>query len=278
MEGDRENQICFIIAPIGEEGSDVRHRSDQILKHIFVPVLKEVGFEPIRADKISEPGIITSQIIQHLLDAELVIADLTGHNPNVFYELAIRHAIRKPFIQIIKKGEKVPFDISQSRILFLDHTDLDSIENCKNDIKKQILSSIESPLNIDTPISIAVDIKSLRQSENPLEKSNAEIITMLQQLFQKIDDLPNKYFPEEVPHYFRTSFIILHNIIDLLDLSKSNVIEREKIIKATTYLDDLERVLRGFFMTMGYRPEWLPEYKEKPILKKVKIKVNKLIK
>jgi len=50
----------------------------------------------IRADKISEPGIITTQIIGHIVDAELVIADLTDKNPNVFYELAIRHAIRNP--------------------------------------------------------------------------------------------------------------------------------------------------------------------------------------
>ena len=85
-----EEKQCFVIAPIGEAESDTRKRSDQI----------------------SEPGIITSQVIQHIVDDPLVIADLTGRNPNVFYELAIRHAIKKPLVQIIKKGEAFPFDLT----------------------------------------------------------------------------------------------------------------------------------------------------------------------
>lgn len=271
---ENNKKICFIIAPIGDEGSDIRNRSDQILKHIFTPIAKEHGFEAIRADKISEPGIITSQVIQHLLDDHLVIADLTGHNPNVFYELAIRHAIKKPCIQVIRKGDKIPFDIAQSRIILLDHTDMDSVENCKDEIRKQIKSSFEPSYDIDTPISLAVDIKFLRQSGNPLEKSNAEIITMIQQLAQKIDDIP-KYHAEEVPYYFRTCFSVLHMIIDLLDSSKEDVIKKNEIVKAIFLLDELEQILRGFFMSMGYLPEWLPEYKEKRILK---LKQKKVIK
>ena len=91
-------KICFVIAPIDAEGSETRRRSDQVLNHIISPAAEECGYETIRADNISEPGIITSQIIQHLLEDSLVIADLTGRNPNVFYELAIRHAIKKSVV------------------------------------------------------------------------------------------------------------------------------------------------------------------------------------
>ncbi len=63
-----DNKICFVIGPIGDEGTEKRRQSDQVLNYIIAPAVKECGYEAIRADKISEPGIITSQIIQHLID------------------------------------------------------------------------------------------------------------------------------------------------------------------------------------------------------------------
>lgn len=93
--GEGSGKTCFVIAPIGEPGSETRRRSDQILNHVIKPVAKQAGYAAVRADEEGEPGLITHQVIQHLLDDPLVIADLTGRNPNVFYELAIRHAINK---------------------------------------------------------------------------------------------------------------------------------------------------------------------------------------
>ena len=109
------DRLCFFIAPIGDEGSEIRKRSDQILNHIVKPAVGEFGYTVVRADKIEQPGLITAQVIQHVLDDPLVVVDLTGHNPNVFYELAIRHVIRKPVVQIIASGDSLPFDVSQSR-------------------------------------------------------------------------------------------------------------------------------------------------------------------
>src|SRR5688500_15553907 len=109
MSTKKEKKICFVISPIGEEDSETRKRSDLVLKHIITPPIDQSGYEVVRADKISEPGIITTQIIQYIVDAPLVVADLTERNPNVFYELALRHAIRKPLVQLIKKGESIPF-------------------------------------------------------------------------------------------------------------------------------------------------------------------------
>ncbi|MBN2209187.1 MAG: hypothetical protein JW759_07815 [Candidatus Coatesbacteria bacterium] len=97
-------KVCFVIAPIGDPDSDVRKRSDQVVKHVIHPALKPLGYEAVRADQISEPGMITTQIIQHIIDDALLIADLSGRNPNVFYELAIRHALRKPYMQLIQRA------------------------------------------------------------------------------------------------------------------------------------------------------------------------------
>ncbi len=189
---EKEKKVCFVIAPIGEEGSDIRHRSDQIFKYIIEPVMKECDYVPIRADKIADPGLITSQMIQHLIDDSLVIADLTGRNPNVYYELAIRHTIKKPFIQIIEYDEIIPFDVAGIRTISVEHKDLDSVHDCKEKLISQIQSIERNPNNIETPISFAIDQQSLRQSDNPLESSNAEIISMLQEVKNMIRDLKNQ--------------------------------------------------------------------------------------
>ena len=135
---ENTQKTCFVIAPIGDVDSDIRKRSDQLLRHIIRPAAESCGYEAVRADEIQEPGIITSQVIQRVVDADLVVADLTERNPNVFYELAIRHAIRKPFVQIIDEGETLPFDVAVTRTIFVDHHDLDNVAQARSDIEGQI--------------------------------------------------------------------------------------------------------------------------------------------
>ena len=66
-----------------------------------------------------------------ILSDPLVVADLTDHNPNVFYEVAIRHAMQKPLVQLIDENQRIPFDVSDVRTIKVDITDLDSVERCK---------------------------------------------------------------------------------------------------------------------------------------------------
>jgi hypothetical protein len=88
----------------------------------------ECGFDTLRADQISEPGLITPQVIRHVINDPLAIADLSGPNPNVFYELAIRHAIGKPLVQIIQKDEKIPFDVMGMRTIPVDYRYPDTVQ------------------------------------------------------------------------------------------------------------------------------------------------------
>jgi|LakMenEpi03Aug12_release.lakeMendotaPanAssembly.Ray.scaffolds.fasta_scaffold184561_2 hypothetical protein len=153
---------CFIISPIGSEESSARRRADKVLRHIISPAVEARGYTPVRADKISKPGMITSQIIQHILNDPLVIADLTGSNANVYYELALRHAISLPIVQLIEKGERLPFDVHGMRTIFIDHTDLDSAEQARDKIGEQIDSVVDGPQDhVETPISVAVKLSSM---------------------------------------------------------------------------------------------------------------------
>ncbi|MBS1575765.1 MAG: hypothetical protein JST09_10720 [Bacteroidetes bacterium] len=177
-----KKKICFVISPIGEEGSDTRERSDQVLKHIITGPAEQNGYTVIRADKISEPGIITTQIIEHIVDAELVIADLTEKNPNVFYELAIRHAIRKPLVQMIRKGDIIPFDVAATRIIQFDLHNLDSVASAKEEISNQIKSLEAGNSDFHNPISVSLDLKVLKESGNIEERSLADIVEAVSDL------------------------------------------------------------------------------------------------
>lgn len=177
-----ENKRCFVISPIGEDDSETRKRSNQVLRHIIGPAAQQCGYDTVRADEIDKPGLITSQVIQHIVSDELVIADLTERNPNVFYELAIRHAIKKPLVQVIQKGEKIPFDVAGLRTISIDHTDLDNAAQAREEIQKQIRAVEADPTDIETPISVSLDLQALRQSDDPEERGIADIVSEISEI------------------------------------------------------------------------------------------------
>jgi hypothetical protein len=186
---NNKEKIAFVICPIGDPESETRKRSDQILRHVIQPTVSNYGYKVIRADQIPEPGIITSQIITHLINDSLVIADLAGHNPNVFYELAVRHAVKKPVVQLIEKGERIPFDVSATRTIEIDHRDLDSADGARKELDKQIRAIEADPSKVDSPISIAVDIERLKESQDPQRKILAELRLLIQQTGASISDI-----------------------------------------------------------------------------------------
>jgi len=112
----------------------------------------------VRADKIDKPGIITRQIIDYILRSRIVIADLSFHNPNVFYELALRHMIRRPVVQIIRSGDRIPFDINQMRTIAIDTTDIHSllpkVDVYRSEIATQVRRALDETEETDTPISL----------------------------------------------------------------------------------------------------------------------------
>jgi hypothetical protein len=161
-------QKCFVICPIGAEETKIRKASDQLMRHILVPVLAEKGYEPFTADQMPRPGMITNQIIEALLEVPLVIADLSGANPNVFYELAVRHASRLPYIQMIQDGEKIPFDLHGVRTIYFNLRDPDRVESAKATLRRQIVE-IDSGQVIDSPVSAVLTESLFRGNENALQ-------------------------------------------------------------------------------------------------------------
>ena len=132
------DKVCFVVCPIEEEGSDTRKNSDQLLKYILQPVCEECGFNCIRVDELNDNDAITETIIRFLNEADLVIADLSEHNPNAFYELGYRSALKKPIIHVKNEVDKIPFDVAGIRTITYNLTDLPKVEETQNRLKKTI--------------------------------------------------------------------------------------------------------------------------------------------
>src|SRR5208282_1261111 len=101
-----KRKVCFFVTPIGSANSAERKRADDIKKYILNEVLAG-KFTVLRADELPLPGSISHQVIRWLYDADLVIADLTGANPNVVYELAVRHSFNRISIHLIDKAHTI---------------------------------------------------------------------------------------------------------------------------------------------------------------------------
>jgi hypothetical protein len=169
---------CFVICPIGEVDSETRKNSDDVFEFIIREGLSPLGYTVDRADMIAESGLITSQIIERIVSCDLVVADLTDHNANVFYELAIRHIVGKPFIHLIKAGQKIPFDVAASRTIVYS-LDLVGARKASLEVRHQAQSVVDGSAKTESPISIAIDLKALTESGNPIESGLAHIQTEL---------------------------------------------------------------------------------------------------
>lgn len=155
------DKVCFYITPIGDEGSDNRKHADMMLKHLVEPVFSSMGFHVVRADKIERSGLITQQIFEHLARSRISVADLSFSNPNAFYELGIRHMTRQPTIQIIRKGDRIPFDVSQGRTITIDTSDvytvMDRIESARRELAehaKGVLGEDPSKASESSPVDV----------------------------------------------------------------------------------------------------------------------------
>jgi hypothetical protein len=189
MGNGDDKKTCFIIGPIGDPESETRKRSNKLLKHVIAKAVGVCGFKALRADQIAEPGIITTQVIEHVIDDPLVVADLTESNANVFYELALRHAARKPLVQLIRKGDRIPFDVGHMRTIPFDLTDPDSVEQAVDQMVKQIYAALKPGTQIETPITRALDLKRLDESGDPQLKMFGQILSTLSSLEVAVQEI-----------------------------------------------------------------------------------------
>ena len=107
-----EQGLCFVLMPFERDFNEVY---EEVIKPTVTG--PQIGMRCVRADEIYSVKPIIDDIWTHIQKAELIIADLTGRNPNVFYELGLSHAVRKKTILIMQNLADVPFDLRHLRLI-----------------------------------------------------------------------------------------------------------------------------------------------------------------
>jgi len=120
------------------------------------------------------PGIVTDAIVTKIIESDLVVADLHGHNPNVMYEVAIRHATGDPIIQMIEEGEDLPFDIGGLNTIFYD-PGIDALDSWRGKLR-QAIEAVEAGAIGSNPVARASVFRALEAKGEPTEATLAKIL------------------------------------------------------------------------------------------------------
>jgi len=168
-------KICFIVTAIGESGTTTRDRADEVFSYLISPVCEELGYKPVRVDQVDAVDNINETIINYLKTAPMVVADMTGHNPNAFYELGFRQALELPLVPIIQAGNRLPFDVISQRTVFY-NLSVGKIGQSKKDLKAK-MKSFE---NFVMPENRNDKIVTLDELDDKLTKKLNRILSLLE--------------------------------------------------------------------------------------------------
>lgn len=113
------DDVCFIISPIGKEGTENYNRFKEVLDYVIKPAIESSSMKLriIRADSINRTGSFINDILQYIYSSFIVIVDLTEQNPNVFYELGVRHSLSPRTILIAQNLDDIPSDLREYRTI-----------------------------------------------------------------------------------------------------------------------------------------------------------------
>lgn len=170
-----EENICFVMMPFSDE-------FDGYYEDIYKPAIEESNLYPIRADSLFRPSPIIRDIWEYINRSKILIADITGLNPNVMYELGLAHAIAKPVIIISDSIEKVPFDLKTLRILIYDNKK----PKWSDILKEKITQSVKEIL-AEPEASILTTFLTIKPVDLSSDAVSTELIEIKQILLNRLD-------------------------------------------------------------------------------------------
>ena len=187
---EQEEKKCFIITPIGDSNSVTFRKAKGVIESVIRPVLQKNGFNDIKAAyEINISRMITTQIINRIIDDDLVIVNLTGNNPNVMYEMCLRHVVAKPIIHICENGTILPFDIKDSRTIFYEN-DMLGVSELKESLKRFLVEIDYRVDYSDNPIYTAYKFGNLLKMSIGTEQETE--IKLLLDILDSISDLQSE--------------------------------------------------------------------------------------
>lgn len=198
-------KICFVIMPFSETNSKnglITKQNWKYLIDLIRRLLMPMGYKVIRGDTINKSGSIIKDVVSNLIQSELVIADLTGLNPNVMYEVGVRHALSNKTILLSQDVASLPFDLQDLRTIEYSLT-ADGPKDLRKVLKETVKEVDEAPKDdIDNPVleflthntdmplpNVVAQIASYKKLLTPQEETQ-------EQEQKNIDVLVKKYSSE----------------------------------------------------------------------------------
>ncbi|MFF7449384.1 MULTISPECIES: hypothetical protein [unclassified Streptomyces] len=171
---------CFVVGPIGDahaaHGSPEREAYEHhlgVFEQVIAPACAKYGINALRADGIAHAGDINEQICRYVVESDLVVADVSGGNPNVMYELGLRHITGKPTIHIGEVGQ-LPFDIASIRTIHYERT-RSHLAGARKEIESALEAGLRDGFELLTPARVLNGLQSRHGSESASEVGdNAE--------------------------------------------------------------------------------------------------------
>ncbi|HUY09457.1 MAG TPA: hypothetical protein VMW80_08425 [Candidatus Dormibacteraeota bacterium] len=187
------SEAVFVICAIGAADDQIRKRADDVCDYVIAPVAKEFELRVVRADREVTPGHITTQILQGILRARVIVADLTGRNPNVFYELAFAQSFGKAVVLLVDDAEKLPFDTRNERAIVIGDAgspiSLQQGESAKSHLKaafEKVLDSDYKPASLITEVAGVASLANL-EPENPMAAQLATVKATVEEIAKRVN-------------------------------------------------------------------------------------------
>jgi tetratricopeptide (TPR) repeat protein len=187
---------AFVAMPIKEAGSQDFLHFKALYDDVIRPALAAAGYQSIRADEVQKTGAVTSDIVRRLAEVDLVLADLSDLNPNVFYELGIRHALRgSGTIMMLDQARThgLPFDVMPYRAI-LYTSDLPGIAKLRAELQTLAASlAVRSVEHRDSPVHDAVSVLPVDVPSSAAGKVDRAISDELAALRARVRDYENRF-------------------------------------------------------------------------------------
>jgi len=173
---------CFVIMPFGKkkdiDGYEVDF--DYVYHELIYKAVKELGVDCERCDEIIGTGSIHKKMFRGIFDADVSVVDITSLNPNVFYELGVRHALHKYVTLVIRRNSNlpIPFNINGLTILGYDIDSDDQLESSRKKIRALIQNGLDAS-SIDSIVHDTLDDLKVERKSKTIETREEKLYQLL---------------------------------------------------------------------------------------------------
>ncbi|MAU84641.1 MAG: hypothetical protein CME34_22805 [Gordonia sp.] len=211
----------FVASPIGSPNTPGYTQAKNVLKFIVKKALTEPEWTVTRADDDQAPDSITQKVVGRIIRADLVVVDITDHNPNVFYELAIAHCFKRPVVIIAAQGTTSPFDVVDQTRIDYDLTDPESVDTAQTRLLTAAKLALEKPDSLVTPLSTYEAVTATAERLETGDSSEfADVLGTLSNRIGRMETLLERYVGRPARRY--TSNARAHVLRSLEGLSDSD--------------------------------------------------------